>query len=161
MKLQFDKLEKYRYRDGLFGSNPGNPFGMFRIPGPIGRELLVCASTGLGQHVHGWEHVSVSASKHCPTWREMCFIKDLFWAPEEVVMQLHPGQADWVSNHARCLHLWRPTDVLIPLPPPAAVGVQALGDLEKNPITPVRAMEIVAKLAEEADRITGVQPKNE
>ena len=26
----------------------------------------------------GWEHVSVSLARRCPTWEEMCMIKDLF-----------------------------------------------------------------------------------
>lgn len=147
MKLD-PKVEQWRYRDKVFGSNPGNLWGAFRIPGPCGRELLVVSSSGLGEHIHGWEHVSVSAGKHCPNWREMCFIKDLFWAEDEVVMQLHPAKADWISNHARCLHLWRPTEKEIPLPPPAAVGFKVMGDLEKNPA----GMEIARKKIEELSK---------
>lgn len=154
MKPQFDKLEKYRYRVGMFASDPGQAFGCFRIPGPNGRELLVVSSTGIGQHLTGWEHVSVSAMKHTPTWNEMCFIKDLFWAPDEVVMQLHPGQADWINNHSRCLHLWRPQRQLIPLPPPALVGAQELGDLEKNPIAPAEAFKWVEKLQKAVEETT-------
>lgn len=160
MKLNFEKLEQYRYRTGMFGTNMGNPFGAFRIPSPMAnRKLLVISSTGLGNHLAGWEHVSVSSPKHCPTWREMCFIKDLFWAPYEVVMQLHPGKADWISNHAHCLHLWRPTELAIPLPPPALVGVQELGELSKLDAVPQAAIDAMKAMHAEAERITGEQPK--
>ena len=27
----------------------------------------------------GWEHVSVSLARRCPTWEEMCMVKDIFW----------------------------------------------------------------------------------
>ena len=39
----------------------------------------------------GWEHVSVSlpGQSRCPRWDEMCFIKDLFWAEDECVVQYH------------------------------------------------------------------------
>ena len=30
----------------------------------------------------GWEHVSVSYRKRCPTWEEMCRVKDMFFEPE-------------------------------------------------------------------------------
>ena len=56
----------------------------------------------------------------------MCWVKDLFWAAEEAVMQLHPPKSEWVNNHNYCLHLWRPLDGNIPLPPSIAVGYKAL-----------------------------------
>lgn len=46
----------------------------------------------------------------------MCFIKDLFWGEEEVVMQLHPAKSQYVNQHDYCLHLWRPKTIAIPLP---------------------------------------------
>jgi len=64
----------------------------------------------------GWEHVSVSVFDRCPTWQEMCFIKDMFWDDDDCVMQLHPPKADWVNNHPFTLHLWRPIGVEIPRP---------------------------------------------
>jgi hypothetical protein len=63
-----------------------------------------------------WEHVSVSAST-TPTWAEMCWVKGLFWDPDELAIQLHPPEADYVNVHARCLHLWRPIGVALPVPP--------------------------------------------
>ena len=65
----------------------------------------------------GWDHVSVSKYKKPPSWREMCWIKDFFFDKHEVVMQLHPAEQNYVNVHPNCLHLWRPHDVEIPLPP--------------------------------------------
>ena len=55
-----------------------------------------------------WDHVSVSLKTRTPTWEEMCHIKSLFFADEEVVMQLHPAKSAYVNYHPFCLHLWRP-----------------------------------------------------
>ena len=44
-------------------------------------------------------------------------VKRRFFWPHEVVMQLHPAEADHLSLHPYCLHLWRPHRVAIPLPP--------------------------------------------
>ena len=80
-----------------------------------GRSFFVIASSG-----GGWEHVSVSPGgkkSRCPTWDEMCAIKDMFFEEEEAVMQLHPAKSEYVNNHPYCLHLWRPLEREIPLPP--------------------------------------------
>lgn len=41
----------------------------------------------------GWEHVSVSLSNRCPTWEEMCMVKDIFWGEDECVIQFHPPKS--------------------------------------------------------------------
>lgn len=77
-----------------------------------------------------WEHVSVSVKNHkgyelhrTPTWDEMCKVKSLFWDPEDVVVQFHPAESDYVSDHHYCLHLWRQPGMNFPTPPPEAVGI--------------------------------------
>lgn len=50
----------------------------------------------------------MSRKDRCPTWEEMCQVKDLFWDDEDVVMQFHVPSKDHVNNHPYCLHLWRP-----------------------------------------------------
>ena len=123
------QLEPYRFRRGVWGSNPGDDFGAFKIPGPEGTDLMIIASPGDVNEDILWEHVSVSTKTRCPHWREMCFVKDLFWDEEETVMQLHPPKSTWINNHNFCLHLWRPLDSVIPLPPGIAVGMKELGTL--------------------------------
>lgn len=64
--------------------------------------LFVQASDG-----EGWEHVSVSHVSRIPNWAEMCVIKDMFWGPEDLVIQFHPPKEDYVNDHPNVLHLWR------------------------------------------------------
>jgi len=121
--MSFHVPEPYRVPDGPMGSNAtyGNK-GAFILPSPLsGRHLIIIASDG-----RDWEHVSVHAEKkggdRLPTWPEMCFVKDLFWDPEDVVMQLHPRRSEYVNHHPCVLHLWRPVAATIPEPPSILVG---------------------------------------
>jgi hypothetical protein len=110
-------LETARLRDGAYASRTGDQHGAFKLIAPSRR--LAVLSSGPNE---GWEHVSVSAHDRTPTWKEMCWIKDLFWDDDEVVMQLHPAKRDYVNHHPYCLHLWRPLEGVIPLPPSEFVG---------------------------------------
>lgn len=110
-----------------FQSKAGDPYGFFKIPGrhANGRGLKIVASDG--GDVVGWEHVSVSLIDQptkCPSWEEMCLVKDLFWEPEECIVQYHPAKQDYVNQHKGCLHLWRCTDRPMPAPPSILVGLQ-------------------------------------
>ena len=76
----------------------------------------------------GWEHASVSVyprggMPRVPNWDEMCMFKDLFWLPEETVVQYHPAKADYVNMHPYVLHLWRKINGSIPTPPKIFVGI--------------------------------------
>lgn len=127
-----DKLENGRLRRGHFGtSSTDGPSGAFFVQGPCGCELKIVAS---GADETGWEHVSVSTPRRPPNWQEMCLIKDLFWEPEETVMQLHPPHSEYVNNHAYCLHLWRPVFTNIPLPPSILVGLKSLGTIDHKKV---------------------------
>jgi hypothetical protein len=84
-----------------------------------GSDYFIICSDG-----EGWEHVSVSNHRYTPSWDDMCAVKDLFFSPEEVVMQLHPKRSEYVNNHPHCLHLWKPMGVEIPTPPNWMVGVK-------------------------------------
>lgn len=99
-----------RWRYGGTGDAKSGAFKVF----VNGRSFFVIASSG-----GGWEHVSVdpNSKKRCPTWDEMCAIKDMFFDEEEVVMQLHPAKSEYVNIHPYCLHLWRPLEREIPLLP--------------------------------------------
>ena len=65
----------------------------------------------------GWEHVSVSFNRRCPTWAEMCKVKDMFWPEDETVVQYHPKKKNYVNVHEYCLHLWRKKGVDFEEPP--------------------------------------------
>jgi hypothetical protein len=54
----------------------------------------------------------------------MCYVKRLCWDAEDVVMQLHPRESEYVNQHPHTLHLWRPIDAVIPEPPSIFVGVR-------------------------------------
>jgi hypothetical protein len=99
-----------------FGNEGDETCGAFEVPYKNYR-LLALASSGAS-----WDHVSVSLKKRIPSWEQMNFIKDLFFYEEETVMQLHPPKSQYVDNCSNCLHLWRPHDVEIPLPPSILVG---------------------------------------
>lgn len=109
-------LDQYRVKDhplyGTFGDSGNGCFKVF----VHGKSFFVVASNG-----GGWEHVSVSPGspnrKKCPTWDEMCEIKNMFFDPEETVVQYHPAESDYVNNHPYCLHLWRPLLYDLPKPP--------------------------------------------
>ncbi len=79
------------------------------------RNLSPELPTGYWQDLF-WEHVSVSLKQRCPTWDEMCFVKDLFWADDEVVIQYHPAKSNYVNDFKTCLHLWKPIGVELPTP---------------------------------------------
>lgn len=130
-------LHASRVRYGFYGSDDSAGFnGMFEFSLPGEARKIRCIASDCSEMPDGtprWQHVSVSfgpGSKHCPSWELMCRIKDLFWEPEEAVMQLHPPRSRWVNNHPGCLHLWRPLDAQIPLPPGFFVGVKELGTLK-------------------------------
>ena len=76
------------------------------------RHGTIIASWGLG-----WDHVSVSLPDRTPTWAEMSYVRRVFFHDHEVVMQLHPATGDHINVHDHCLHLWRPQEATIPLPP--------------------------------------------
>lgn len=126
MKLPFPPLvEAGRWTHGAWASPKGSDYGAFEIHGPCGQRLKIIASPGDANESIPWEHVSVSCYNRCPNWTEMCFVKDLFWDAEEAVMQLHPPKSDYVNQHPYCLHLWKPLNQEIPLPPSIAVGIRA------------------------------------
>lgn len=115
MKPIDEKIEKYRNRKAEMALNgcTGDAYnGFFNIPLPNGEIAGVIVSNG-----GGWDHVSVSLRGRCPKWQEMCFIKDLFFEDDEVAIQYHPRNQEYVNIHDHCLHLWRPQNVLLPTPP--------------------------------------------
>ena len=120
--IDLTTLEKYRDREGerrVYGCNGDNGNGVFKVM--VGQRSFLCIASNGG----GWEHVSVSPCnvkrKNCPTWEEMCEIKDMFFKQEECVIEYHPPKSNYVNFYETCLHLWRPVDGNFPMPPTAFV----------------------------------------
>lgn len=93
--------------------------GKVKIVKDIDKALHFMFSWGCG-----FEHLSVSTPIKCPTWEQMCKMKDIFWRDDEVCMQLHPKKEDYVNCMQYCLHIWRPIDKEIPMPPSIMVGLR-------------------------------------
>jgi len=116
----FHVPHQYRVRNGRMASSDaaGNN-GVFVIPYP-GRSMRLRTVASDGD---GWEHVSVSMSGlACPTWPMMAHIKRMFWDAEDVVIQYHPAESQYVNCHPFTLHLWRPVGQSFPTPPAWMVG---------------------------------------
>jgi hypothetical protein len=115
------EAEKYRMTaPAKMASKPGDDFGAFYvIRGSV--ELMIMACNEDEASGVFWEHVSARAREknreRCPTWEEMCYIKSLFWGPEECVVQYHPPASEYKNDHPHVLHLWRYTKAEIPRPP--------------------------------------------
>ena len=121
-----------RVTDGPMGSDYtfGNN-GAFDIesPSPGWHLALICSDGSDATVSDKWEHVSAhaynrSGKMRTPSWDEMCYVKRLCWDAEDVVMQLHPRESEYVNNHPHVLHLWRPLHAAIPEPPSIFVGVK-------------------------------------
>lgn len=65
----------------------------------------------------GWDHVSVSRAREAPSWESMEAIKRLCFKPDECAMQIHPPLANYVNLNLNVLHIWRPQNEAIPMPP--------------------------------------------
>ena len=123
----FKVPERFRVKRGPMRSDEryGNN-GQFIIASPkLNNTLLVQASDGMG-----WEHVSVSIParfRRCPTWEEMCMVKELFWDADDLVVQFHPVESEYVNIHPHCLHMWRKcgTNEFCDIPPKILVGKSA------------------------------------
>jgi hypothetical protein len=106
------------------------------VRAPSGAELRIGSHTGEGRMVAGdsagnrkvisvstgWEHVSLETDHRTPTWEEMCFVKNLFWEPEECAVEYHPPASQYVRANPYRLHLWRPKHATIPIPSVAIVA---------------------------------------
>ncbi len=79
---------------------------------PKGKLVKIIFSWG-----DGWDHISASYSNRCLTWEEMCMVRDIFFNEDETVIQYHPTKDNYVNIHPYTLHLWRPQNEKIPVPP--------------------------------------------
>ena len=86
------KLDQYRVPHPVWRQD--SFFGSFKVF-VSGRAFYVLASVDEISKGDLWEHISVTPKnqKRCPTWDEMCAIKDMFFEDEEECIQFHPRKA--------------------------------------------------------------------
>lgn len=118
--MSFHVPNQYRVHESEL--RPSDDFGnngwfKYRISSSV--VLIIIASDGFG-----WEHVSVSLSYRCPTWEEMCIVKNMFWDEQDCVIQYHPPEAEFINNHPYCLHMWAKKGYEFPRPPNITVGIK-------------------------------------
>jgi hypothetical protein len=126
MKEDWSELEKYRVSPKGYESKAGDRFGWFLW---LRGKTQIRAMVTDGDEEHPWEHVSITVAyqngkkwvERDPRWEEMCWIKSLFWGPEECVVQFHPPESNYVNNHPHCLHLWKSKSGAFPMPPTICV----------------------------------------
>ena len=73
-----------------------------------GETFKICADKYLDRP---FERAFMYFQDRCPTWPEMCALKNFLWYPYEIVMQVHPRKSEYVNINPYALHLWAPTDV--------------------------------------------------
>ncbi len=113
-----NEFNQYRI-ENRFGFLGNERVGQFFIP-MRGVIYQVVATTG-----EGWDHVSVSIlygkegkrQARIPSYEEMQIVKDMFFKKDEPVIEIHPKKADYVNQNEYVLHLWRPLNSNLPLPP--------------------------------------------
>lgn len=121
--MNLSRIEKYRRPHPLgHPQQPGDDYGWFMIPtSAAGPVMAVQVSPACADYE--WDHASISMGGRCPTWPEMCKVKDLLWDPEDVVVQFHPPKSEYVNLAKTCLHLWcYRGDLQMPRPPKILVG---------------------------------------
>lgn len=86
--------------------------GFFRFE--IDEEIVRCLATS----DKGWQHVTVHivGQDEPPTWKFLCQVKDLFWEPDDWVLQIHPPKNSKVHYQKGYAHLWRSISEIQPLP---------------------------------------------
>lgn len=120
-KVLHKSLNKYRCTHPTLGRSPDNTdCGYFEVGG----LCIISSGTALcdpSDRNTFWDHVSVSMPDRCPTWAEMCFVKDLFWSKDETVIQFHSRLENYKNDHEFCLHLWKKAGDNVELPPSICV----------------------------------------
>lgn len=121
-----DIVENGRIQGGKYATRHGEQCGAFTLKVPCGdyARVILADSTDwekAGLPLPAWEHVSVSFPDRVPTWSEMHQMKKLFFKDDEVVVQFHPAESEYVNCHPYCLHLWRVVGMSFPTPPKQSV----------------------------------------
>lgn len=111
-KIVPPELERQRILTGAFKSTPMDGFCGAFVLFLDNMEVLA-----MGDIAQGWEHVAVSIRNRPPNAREMRTVRNIFWPPEEMVLQFYLSELDYANYHPNCQHLWRPANDIFPRPP--------------------------------------------
>lgn len=132
---KLSELDKYRVENPFFRATENS--GAFKVY-VDGRSLYVIASVDDCGVDGYWEHVSVSLKNQsrCPTWEEMCAVKDMFFFPEEECIQFHPKHSQYVNLHVYTLHIWRPVSGNLRYPGSADIKGCIMCDAENCAFNP-------------------------
>lgn len=120
---QQNALESFRIHINGYPRITNEFSGAYCIPLTMRKLQIVRSCKVIASDEGGWRHVSVSIldSSSPPSWEMMSEAKDLFWSPDEWVIQFHPARSEYVNIHPGCLHLWQPWDgekpIQFPTPP--------------------------------------------
>lgn len=75
-----------------------------------------CGTVMFG-HNEAWlmDHVSISNFKRnkLPSWDDMCKLKDMFFRSDEMAVQIHPAEKNYlhgVNGLMNVLHIWAPVN---------------------------------------------------
>lgn len=110
-----NSIERHRIKTGVYGSDSSYGLnGVFIIPFDEKTQLQIMVSDQCG-----WDHVSVTIydRKETPSWDHMCFVKDIFFDDNETAIQYHPSKKAKININENVLHIWRPHNYVIKMPP--------------------------------------------
>ena len=122
-----EEIKKIKNLDVEYGEDG---FGGYRTD-PVDRRVYSVIFSWGG----GWEHLSISpiTKKQMPSWDLMCRMKDMFWEENETCVEYHPAKENYVNNMPYCLHIRKPINQELPIPPSIFVGIKEKGSFyEKN-----------------------------
>lgn len=111
-KLLTPSIDLYQIynSDGIHWMDPGFWYKRGKWVYPIENTDAVVLSLA----TLDWDHIAIDLEElgRCPTYPEMCKIKELFWADSnQLALQIHPSQSDYVDIKHFRLHLWRNANV--------------------------------------------------
>lgn len=120
----FSFVEKYRVPGKRLLAN-SQKVGVFSLPYVDNSRIEVIASQALG-----WQHVSATIvlnpvdDPRIPTYKEMQTVQNLFFYPNERVIQYHPRRQDYVNDNPFVLHMWVADGNIMPYPDIARTDFQ-------------------------------------
>lgn len=105
-----DRLPNGWIRGKMLAFQGPETFDAAAFHGPGGLLVIVSAAPEVHEDGRRWAHASASKKGQLPNWQELKVIKDLFFGPTRLVMQILPPQDEYVNVMPTCLHLWHCID---------------------------------------------------